>query len=144
MGVAPCDELGLAAFRDPYEQEWNPSDFGLYLLLGSCWCTLSLIMSSMRKMETAASVAKRNDFILLIAGSTTPAFRLSRTSPSQLSSPYPYHQLGPLTIVQVEARVLEVLLALDGLAGEVVSSQSGHQFGRIVGGVHLQPVISSL
>ena len=58
-----------------------------HLLGGSCWCTFSLIMSSMRRIETAASVAKRSDLILLIAGSTTPALRLSRTSPSHRSSP---------------------------------------------------------
>ena len=46
------------------------------------YCSLVTVMrSSMRKIVMAASVAKRNALILLTAGSTTPAAKLSRISP---------------------------------------------------------------
>ena len=63
--------------------------FPAYLLYlpPCCLCTLSLIMSSIRRIEIAASVANRRLLILEIAGSTTPAARLSRISPLYRSRP---------------------------------------------------------
>ena len=45
------------------------------------------MLSSIRKIVTAASTANDKLLILLIAGSNTPACRLSRTHPSFKSSP---------------------------------------------------------
>ena len=45
-------------------------------------------MSSIRKIVIAASAANFSDFILVIAGSKTPAFLLSLTVPQMRSKPY--------------------------------------------------------
>ena len=51
-----------------------------YLLPCCCCCGGEILMkSSIRRIVTAASVAKRRDLTFEIAGSTTPAFRLLTT-----------------------------------------------------------------
>ena len=52
-----------------------------------CWSALTTIRSSIRRIVTAASVANRKLLILDIAGSTTPANKLSRIVPSTRSKP---------------------------------------------------------
>lgn len=72
-----CRGLGKRLFLSSFP----PSRHSLY------WFGFNVTRSSIRKIVIAASVAKRRLLIFDIAGSTTPAARLSRTSPAIRSNP---------------------------------------------------------
>mmetsp|Transcript_12063 Transcript_12063/g.36342 ORF Transcript_12063/g.36342 Transcript_12063/m.36342 type:complete len:420 (+) Transcript_12063:126-1385(+) len=65
-----------------------------------------MMESSMRRMVMAASVAKRRDLILEMAGSRTPALRLSRTAPASRSRPVCLRESAPLRAAAWLARSL--------------------------------------
>ena len=69
--------------------EWISYFIHLFIYCPGCpWLGFTWTRSSIRKIVIAASVANRRDLIFDIAGSTTPAAKLSLISPSMRSSPY--------------------------------------------------------
>jgi hypothetical protein len=102
-------------------------------------CSFNLIISSIRRIEIAASVAKRSDLIFEMAGSTTPDQRnvsANKKSINEIRYLTSDEVISNLSLDEIKARVLEIGATLDRLRLVVEGTELRHEFGGIVGSIH--------